>query len=75
MPGERAMITGSIRMVDDFGDRNPQTVWAGLIHEDVQVVTFYERVNPQAITIDLPDPANMPECAPREVPEWPVEGN
>lgn len=75
MPGERATVTGSIRMVDDFGDRNPQTVWAGLIHEDVQVVTFYERVDPQAITVDLPDEANLPECNPREVPDWPVEGN
>jgi hypothetical protein len=72
MPGKRATVTGSIRMVNDFGDRNPQTVWAGLIHEDVQVVTFNERVNPQAITVDMPDEANRPECAPREVPEWPV---
>lgn len=75
MPGKRAIVTGSIRMINDFGDRNPQTVWVGLIHEDVQVVTFYERVDPQALTVDLPDEANRPDCAPREVPEWPVEGN
>ncbi|WP_420642106.1 hypothetical protein [Candidatus Leptofilum sp.] len=73
MPGQRATITGSIRMVDDFGDRNPQTVWAGLIHEDVQVVTFYERVDPQALTVDLPNETNQPECSPRDVPEWPLE--
>ncbi|MCB8949757.1 MAG: hypothetical protein H6653_17260 [Ardenticatenaceae bacterium] len=73
MPGARATVTGSIRMVNDFGDRNPQTVWAGLIHEDVQVVTAYERVDPQALTVDMPDEGNMPECAPREVPEWPLE--
>jgi len=72
MPGERAIITGSIRMVNDFGDRNPQTVWAGLIHEDVEVVTFYERVDPQGLTVDLPDEAHLPECTPREIPEWPV---
>ena len=74
MPGERASITGSIRMIDDFGDRNPQIVWAGLIHEDVEVVRFNERADPQAITVDLPDDANLPECTPREVPEWPVDG-
>jgi hypothetical protein len=73
MPGERAMVTGSIRMTNVFGLRNPQPVWAGLIHEDVEVVTFYERVDPRAITVDVPDAGNMPECAPREVPEWPVE--
>ena len=73
MPGKRATITGSIRMTDDFGDRNPQNVWAGLIHEDVEVVRFNERAGPKAITIDMPDAANLPECAPREVPEWPID--
>lgn len=74
MPGARATVTGSIRMVDDFGDRNPQTVWAGLIHEDVQVVNAYERVDPQALTVDMPDEGNLPTCETREVPAWPVDG-
>ena len=73
MPGQRVEVTGSIRLTNVFGLRNPQPVWAGLIHEDVEVVTFYERVDPTAITVDVPDEANMPECAPREVPEWPVD--
>jgi len=73
MPGDRVTVTGSIRMTNEFGDRNPQPVWAGLIHEDVEVVTFNERVDTQAITVDVPNEANRPECAPREVPEWPVE--
>ena len=40
---------------------------------DGQLVTAYERVDPQALTVDMPDEGNMPECAPREVPEWPLE--
>ena len=75
MPGERATITGSIRMIDDFGDRNPQTVWAGLIHEDVEVVRFNERAGPRAITVNMPDEANRPECEPREVPAFPETGD
>lgn len=71
MPGQRVLVTGSIRMTDVFGNRNPQPIWAGLIHEDVEVVRFYERVDPQAITLDLPDEANMPTCEPREIPEFP----
>lgn len=73
MPGDRVTVTGSIRMTNEFGDRNPQPVWAGLIHEDVEVVTFNERLGIEEITVDVPDEANRPECAPREVPEWPVE--
>lgn len=75
MPGDRVTVTGSIRMTNEFGDRNPQPVWAGLIHEDVEVVTFNERLGIEEITVDVPDEANRPECAPREVPEWPVEGH
>jgi hypothetical protein len=52
MPGQRALVTGSIRIVGSLGDRNPQPMWAGLIHEDVQVVNT--RVDVQDILIDLP---------------------
>lgn len=68
MPGQRALVTGGIRLVDVFGDRNPQPVWAGLIHEDVEITEFNNRVDPQAILVDIPDPANRPECEPREIP-------
>jgi hypothetical protein len=68
MPGERALITGGIRLVNVFGDRNPQPVWAGLIHEDVGIAEFNTRVDPHEITVDLPDEANMPECEVREIP-------
>ncbi len=52
MPGTRAVVTGSIRIVGPLGERNPQPMWAGLIHEDVQVVNT--RVDVQDILIDLP---------------------
>lgn len=68
MPGERAVVTGSIRMVDAFGERNPQPVWAGLIHEDVEVSEFNARVDPASITVGLPDEGNLPQCEPREIP-------
>jgi hypothetical protein len=69
MPGQRVVITGGIRLVDVFGDRNPQPVWAGLIHEDVEITEFNNRVDPQAILVDIPDANNMPTCEPREIPE------
>jgi hypothetical protein len=68
MPGERALITGGIRLVNVFGDRNPQPVWAGLIHEDVGIAEFNTRVDPHEIKVNIPDVAHMPECEPREIP-------
>jgi hypothetical protein len=68
MPGERAVITGGIRVVGPFGDRNPQPIWAGLIHEDVEISEFNNRVDPQQILVDLPDETNRQECEPREIP-------
>ena len=57
-----------IRIVDVFGDRNPQPVWAGLIHEDVEISEFNNRVDAHDILVDLPDDGNRPTCEPREVP-------
>lgn len=68
MPGQRAVITGGIRVVGPFGDRNPQPMWAGLIHEDVEISQFNNRVNPHAILVDLPDEANRETCEPRNIP-------
>ncbi len=68
MPGDRAVVTGSIRVVDTFGDRNPQPMWAGLIHEDVEISQFNNRVDPHAILVDMPDEVNRQECEPREIP-------
>lgn len=68
MPGERALVTGGIRLTNVFGERNPQPVWAGLIHEDVQITQFNNRVDPKAILVDVPDPANMEACETRDLP-------
>lgn len=68
MPGQRAVIHGGIRVTGPFGNRNPQPLWAGLIHEDVQITEFNNRVDPQAILVDMPDPGNRTECEPREIP-------
>lgn len=71
MPGERAVVTGGIRIVNALGIRNPQPVWGGLIHEDVEISQFNNRVDPQAILIDLPDEDNLTACEPREIPTRP----
>lgn len=73
MPGERAVINGSIRLVGPLGERNPQPVWAGLIHEDVEISQFNNRVDPHEILIDLPDVDNQVECEPREIPATRVD--
>lgn len=67
MPGERAVITGTIRVVGPFGERNPQPIWAGLIHEDVEISEVNNRVDPHELLVDLPDPANVEPCEPRDV--------
>lgn len=69
MPGERAVVTGGIRVVDEFGVRNPQPVWAGLIHEDVQIAQFNNRVDPVQILVDIPDAENRPTCEERPLPQ------
>lgn len=69
MPGERAVVTGGIRIVDELGVRNPQPMWAGLIHEDVEIAQFNSRVDPHSILIELPDADNVTPCAPRDIPE------
>ena len=60
MPDQRAIVTGGIRIVGSLGERNPQPMWAGLIHEDVQVVNT--RVDVQDILIDLPADYQMQSC-------------
>jgi hypothetical protein len=50
MPGKRAVITGKIQL-DTIPDRNPLYFWAGLIHEDVEVSSVNNRVDPQLIKI------------------------
>lgn len=68
MPGQRAVVTGGIRVVDVFGVRNPQPIWAGLIHEDVEISEFNDRVDTQDILVDVPDPDNRTACEERPIP-------
>ncbi|MCC6187864.1 MAG: hypothetical protein IT318_02425 [Anaerolineales bacterium] len=52
MPGQRAVVTGTVVLDEIVPSRNPQFFWAGLIHEDVEVVN--ERVGPAEIEIIQP---------------------
>ena len=49
MPGQRVLITGGIRILDPLPDKST-TFWAGLIHEQVEIVN--PRVDPKWITVD-----------------------
>jgi hypothetical protein len=49
-PGQRALVYGSIRILSP-PPRNPTPFWAGLIHEDVEIVN--PRVDPKWITVDV----------------------
>lgn len=69
MPGDRALVTGGIRIIAPFGERNPQPLWAGLIHEDVEISEFNNRVDPKQILLDMPDPTAERPCEARPVPE------
>ena len=51
MPGQRVTITGAIQILDK-PPRNPFYLWAGLIHEGVEIVQ--NRVSPILITVDVP---------------------
>jgi hypothetical protein len=48
-PGQRALITGSIQILSPL-PRQSTVFWAGLIHEDVEVVN--PRVDPKWIEVD-----------------------
>ena len=55
LPGQRALVYGSVRMLSP-PPRNPTSFWAGLIHEDVEIVEA--RVDPKSVTVEVePDGA------------------
>lgn len=68
MPGERAVVTGGIRVVDVFGVRNPQPVWAGLIHEDVDIAEVNQNVDTHQIRVGIPTGVDAPACEERQAP-------
>ncbi|RME69419.1 MAG: hypothetical protein D6784_18510, partial [Chloroflexi bacterium] len=51
LPGQRAVVTGSITLVDVPADKDTVNFWAGLIHEDVRIDVFNDHVDPQPIVI------------------------
>ncbi len=51
--GKRAVITGCIR-ITRVPPRNPFAMWAGLIHEDVEISQLNDRVDPHSINIGAP---------------------
>jgi hypothetical protein len=67
MPGQRALITGSIRILDPLPDKST-TFWAGLIHEQVEIVN--PRVDPKTITVDeMPTSAWVTRATPTPMVE------
>ena len=50
-PGQRVTISGAIQILDK-PPRNPFYLWAGLIHEGVEIVQ--NQVDPILITVDVP---------------------
>jgi hypothetical protein len=51
MPGQRAVVIGSIESVDVPADKDTVNFWAGLIHEDVRIEVFNDHVSPTPIII------------------------
>jgi len=51
MPGQRALVTGSIQLVDNPTGKDRVEFWAGLIHEHVSIDVFNDHVDPQTIVI------------------------
>lgn len=54
LPGQRVIVTGGIILEEAIASRNPQYFWAGLIHEDVGITVFNNRVDPHLIEIIVP---------------------
>lgn len=75
MPGQRAVVRGGIRVVDVFGVRNPQPVWAGLIHEDVDIAEVNQNVDTHQIRVEIPTGVDVPVCEERTAPIRAITGN
>jgi hypothetical protein len=52
-PNSKTVVTGGIKITDK-PPRDPLYFWAGLIHEDVEISSINNRVDPHSITIDQP---------------------
>jgi hypothetical protein len=54
-PGESAVVWGAVRMTEVIPTANPQTCWAGLIHEDVGISVVNRDVGRREVEV-LGDP-------------------
>jgi hypothetical protein len=54
-PGERAVVWGAIRMTEYQPEANPQTCYAGLIHEGVNISVRNMVVGARAVELQNPD--------------------
>jgi hypothetical protein len=52
-PNKRVVVTGGLHITHK-PPRDPLYFWAGLIHEDVEITSINNRVDPHFITIDQP---------------------
>lgn len=68
MPDQTVVVSGGIRLVEPFSERREQPMWAGLIHEDVEISQFNNRVNPHSIRLELPAEDSIEPCPERDVP-------
>lgn len=68
MPGQRVTVTGGVRVIDEFGSRNPQPMWAGLIHEDVEIAQFNSRVDVHEVRVEFPEQDETTVCDVRPTP-------
>ncbi len=53
-PGQRATLTGGVVLDQIIENRNPQYFWVGLIHEDVEIASINNRVDPQLTKVERP---------------------
>jgi hypothetical protein len=53
LPNTKAVVTGGVKITEK-PPRDPLYFWAGLIHEDVEISSINNRVDPHSITIDQP---------------------
>lgn len=54
LPGQRAEVWGAVRLTEIRESRNPQSCWAGLIHEDVGIPALQGQVGSREIELVLP---------------------
>lgn len=72
-PGERVVVWGAIRMTELVENYNPQTCYAGLIHENVNISVRNSVVGARSILLQSPDQVgefnSTPQITPTATPD------